>query len=203
MKKIIKKWKKKNTVLTYHNIKSVDGVDELDAIISTLGETTDDTDSDTDNEGDSDDNRESSFCCFDTGGEPETIPRKRKSRYIAPEYIFVLDDLAEELRLKSIYKLLSTNRHYKCKTILSNQWMRSIQPNSRRQLDYLLLLQGHSDEKLEQIYNELDLTVDLACFIKMYKESTIKRFSFLYVDILDGAFRQNFNTKLNIKHVCK
>jgi len=202
MKNIIKKWKKKNTVLTYHNIKSADGVDELDQIINTLGDTKDESDSDESDDSD-DDKRELSFCCFDTGGEPETIPRKRKSKYIAPEYIFVLDDLADELRLKSVYKLLSTNRHYKCKVILSNQWLRSIQPNSRRQLDYLLLLQGHSDEKLIEIYNELDLTIDLQCFIKMYKQITYnKRYSFLYVDILDGNYRQNFNTKLNINQVC-
>ena len=37
MKAIIKKWKKKkNTVLTYFNIKSIDGTDELDQIIESM-----------------------------------------------------------------------------------------------------------------------------------------------------------------------
>ena len=47
--------------------------------------------------------------------------KERKPKKLAPEYIFVFDDLGNDLRHPSITQLFKTSRHYKAKVIVSSQ----------------------------------------------------------------------------------
>jgi molybdopterin-guanine dinucleotide biosynthesis protein len=178
---------KGNAVLTYTSIKE-DGIDNLSTMIEMLR--------DPDEVEEEEEKEEEGMPILITD---ETVRKKRKPRkpkkpkYVAPEIIFVLDDLSTELRYPSVANLLKTNRHYKSKVILSSQYPNDLLPATMMQLDYLLLFGNHTLEKLELMHTRLDLSVPFDVFVKMYQIATHKKFSFLYVDATNEKYRINFN----------
>ena len=129
--------------------------------------------------------------------EPKYLKKKQhKSRYLAPEYIFIFDDLGASLRDKMIDSLLKVNRHYKAKVILSSQYVNDLSPQSRLQLDYILLFQNLPEQKLQEIYVGSDLSIDYDKFYELYKIATYKKYNFFYIDVRNETFRINFNTSI-------
>ena len=123
--------------------------------------------------------------------------KKRKPKKIAPEYIFIFDDISTDLKSPDVSKLVKQNRHYKSKVIISSQYPLDIQPQSRRQIDYWLLFAGHDKEKLEKIYHDADLNIDFDLFLKIYHEATEIKYHFLYIDTNNSEFRKDFNFKFS------
>ena len=76
--------------------------------------------------------------------------------------------------------------------------MTDLDPASRRQLDYILLLGGIPRDKLTLIYNSGDFNIQLNEFIDMYGDATAAKYSFLYADITGGTYRKNFNKQYSI-----
>lgn len=124
--------------------------------------------------------------------------KKRGKGKISPEYILVFDDLGQDLRKKSISQLLIKNRHYKCKVIISSQWLNYLMPTAIRQLDYCLLFGGFPTENMEDLYRKLNISVDFNKFIEMYKEATEKKYHFLYIDVNRNEYKKDFNEKFNV-----
>lgn len=129
----------------------------------------------------------------------ERKKRKKKAEKISPELFFIFDDLSKELQNKFVSKLLKENRHHKSKVIISSQWMSDLRPEARRQLDYCLLFKGHTADKLEKIYLDLDLAIGMGEFIRIYKHATETKYNFLYIDATNGIFRKNFNKEYEIQ----
>lgn len=123
----------------------------------------------------------------------EAKKRKKGKGKIAPEFILVFDDLGQDLRKKSISQLLIKNRHYKCKVIISSQWITYLSPVGIRQLDYCLLFSGFPDEKITDLHQKLDIGLDVNKFIQIYKQATEKKYHFLYIDINEKIFKKDFN----------
>lgn len=183
--------KEGNTILTYTSIKD-NGVDQLATIVEMLGEAIDDE------EEESSDEEEVPILVFHTPKKKrkKRKPKKpKKPKKVAPEVIFVLDDLGKELRFPSVAELVKTNRHYKCKVIMSSQYMNDLMPESIRQLDYLLMFGGHDDKKLEMIHMGLDLSVPLDKFIEMYIVATKEKYGFMYTDVRKEGYRLTFDRK--------
>eukprot|EP01113_Clastostelium_recurvatum_P021860 TRINITY_DN2595_c0_g1_i6.p1 TRINITY_DN2595_c0_g1~~TRINITY_DN2595_c0_g1_i6.p1 ORF type:complete len:289 (-),score=84.11 TRINITY_DN2595_c0_g1_i6:2864-3730(-) len=123
---------------------------------------------------------------------------KRKSgkpARLAPQHIFVFDDLAGSLKDKALSDFMTRNRHYHCKVILSSQYPNNLSIQSRTQLDYWILFKGHSADKLREIYERADLSVTYEEFERLYQEATTEepgdKYPFLYVDVRGGTFRRN------------
>jgi len=127
--------------------------------------------------------------------EDDEKPKHRKEKKMSPEYVFVFDDLGAEMRNPAVNLLLKTNRHYRCKVILSSQYVNDLMPESLKQIDYFLLFGGHSIDKLEKIYKDADLPVTFDLFLQLYKNATENKFNFLYIDTRDIKFRKNFNVE--------
>lgn len=131
-------------------------------------------------------------------GEKERPVRKpRKPKYLAPEHLFIFDDLGATLRDKAIDSLLKVNRHYKSKVIISSQYLNDLSPQARLQLDYVLLFKGLPMEKLGQIYKDIDLSIDFDEFLKYYEIATNEKFSFLYVDVRSERYRITFDREFS------
>ena len=132
--------------------------------------------------------------------QPENKIKKKvkKCKYRAPEYMIVFDDLSSELKSKSLLNLLKKNRHYKSKLIISSQWLNDILPESRKQMDLWLIFKGCTIAKLQEIYKDCDSSVPFEKFVEIYKKSTEKAHSFLYVDSRADKFRQNFDCEFMI-----
>lgn len=135
-------------------------------------------------------------------GENNVEPKKKKaklSKYQAPEYMIIFDDLSSELKSKSLLSLLKFNRHFKSKLIISSQWLHDLLPESRKQLDLFLIFKGFPEEKVALIYKDCDSSVPFETFYKIYKKSTIKPHSFMYIDTRSDQFRCNFNQQWSIE----
>jgi hypothetical protein len=130
------------------------------------------------------------FSKEDEDGKP-CKPRKPKHR--APEYMIIFDDLSGELKSKTLVELLKKNRHFKSKIIISSQWLHDLLPESRKQIDLFLIFKGFPDEKVLTIWKDCDSSVPFDVFLEVYKNATVKPFSFLYIDSRADKFRQNFN----------
>lgn len=128
--------------------------------------------------------------------EEAALAKKKKKKgkgKLAPEYILCFDDLGEDLRKKAVSQLLIKNRHFKCKTIILSQWISYLPPTAIRQLDYVLLFGGFNGEKLEDLHMKLDLSDEFKEFENKYKQATEKKYHFLYIDIAENSYRNDFN----------
>lgn len=125
--------------------------------------------------------------------------KERKSKYQAPEYMIVFDDLSSELKSRSLLSLLKFNRHFKSKLIISSQWLHDLLPESRKQIDLFLIFKGFPEEKIALIYKDCDSSVPFETFLEIYKKSTQKPHSFMYIDTRADQFRCNFDRQFLIK----
>lgn len=180
-KEILKYFKKNgNTIIPKTHFIDEDN-NELDNLISTLQEEDQEESSD----------EETKHLVFD---DPSIeVAKKEKVKQIAPEYIFVFDDLSTDLRHKSITALVKKNRHFKSKVILSSQALTDLDLQARQQIDYCLLFQGHSPQKLELIHRDLDLSIPFDQFLTLYYNATEEKYHFLYIDRNEQSYRQDFN----------
>ncbi len=127
---------------------------------------------------------------------PKDEPKERKERKpkkLAPEYIFIFDDLGNDLRHVSITQLFKTSRHYKAKVIVSSQYIHDLSTSAIKNLDYCLIFKSFNKEKLLVLYEALDLSIEFDVFEQLYHDATAEQFNFLYVDSRDNSYRKNFN----------
>ena len=109
----------------------------------------------------------------------EPIERKeRKPKKLAPEYIFIFDDLGSDLRHSSITQLCKVSRHYKCKLIFSSQYIHDLSNSAIKNLDYTLAFKYFNKEKLLVLYDALDLSIEFETFEKLYQDATAEQFNF-------------------------
>lgn len=131
--------------------------------------------------------------------ETEANTKMYKPKKIAPENLFIFDDLpAIHLRNQSIARLLKIHRHSKSSVIISSQYILDIQPQSILQLDYFIAFKGLSEEKMRGIHKLFDLSIDFPEFWKIYKHCTEEPYSFMYVSIRDEKFRCKLNKEINL-----
>ena len=115
--------------------------------------------------------------------------KEKKPKKLAPEYIFVFDDLGNDLRHPAITQLFTTSRHYKAKVIVSSQYIHDLSNSCIKNLDYT----SFNRENLLVLFESLDLSIDFELFEQLYQDATAQPFIFLYVDSRDNTYRKNFN----------
>ena len=128
----------------------------------------------------------------------ERVKKKKKNKLIAPKYLFIFDDISSELKNKSVDKLLKTNRHFKCRVIVSTQWITDLLPSSRRQIQSYILFPGHNTEKLETIYENADVHITFEKFLELYHDATSERYNFFFFSSDYDDYRKNFNERYEI-----
>jgi hypothetical protein len=133
---------------------------------------------------------------LDDEDDPVKEPKERKEKYKSPEWIFVFDDLSDELKTPTLMSYLKKNRHYKSKFIISSQYYKDIAPAARKQVDYYLVFKGASDDLLEVVHKDSDLPIDFDVFQGLYSYATKEPYTFLYIDKANSKLRKNFNEEL-------
>jgi len=130
----------------------------------------------------------------------KAIERKeRKPKRLSPEYVFIFDDLGNDLRHQSITQLFKTSRHYKAKVIVSSQYIHDLSNSCIKNLDYTLIFKSFNREKLLVLFEALDLSIDFELFEQLYLDATAEPFNFLYVDSRENTYRKNFNKEYLLK----
>lgn len=132
--------------------------------------------------------------------QEEKKKRKPKIKILSPETIIIIDDCSHSLKDAVVSKLLKINRHLKTKVIISSQNLTDMYLQSIRQLDYLIVFKGLKTniQKLKQIYDNTDLTPSFDEFKKIYEFATEGNYNFLYIDVVNSAFRKNFNESIEM-----
>ena len=124
----------------------------------------------------------------------------KHSQYAHPEYIFIFDDISNELRDPFVAHLHKTNRHYLAKIITSSQYPNDMMPSSCKQQDYWLLFAGHSEDKLAKIFKDCDTRISFDKFVQVYKQVTSVPYQFLLIDVANDQYRRNFDaTPISVK----
>lgn len=123
---------------------------------------------------------------------------KDRDPYQSPEFILIFDDLSNELKFPSLVSLLKKNRHFKLKIIISSQYLNDLKPESIRQLDYVLLFKGQTDDKLIKVLTACDLAIDFPTLKAIYDDAVKEPFGFLYISVREDQFRKNFDKMYSI-----
>ncbi len=130
----------------------------------------------------------------------EKKKKKKRPKEKAPKIIFVFDDLSTEIKAPSLTALMKKNRHFKSKIIIASQYWNDMDLQARKQIDYVLLFQGLSKSltKLSDIYKNCDLSIPFELFVNLYRFCTAERFHFMWIDVINSAFRKDFSHKIVI-----
>lgn len=178
---IIKWMNRKKMDYELHTSVFEDGKNILSKILSEMGNPDDD---------EKEEKPKLKYIMFDDSDEDEYIYKPKK---IAPEYLFIFDDVSTDLKNPIINNLLKTNRHYKSKVILSSQYPNDLMPEARKQIDIWIIFKGHSTDKLELIHKDMDTSVSFPKFYDIYKNAIEGQYNFLLYDKTTNMFRRNFN----------
>lgn len=131
--------------------------------------------------------------------EEENERKPRKSKFRACDYMIIFDDLSGELKEPSLVELLKKNRHYKTKIIISSQYLNDLKPESRKQIDLMMIFKGFPEAKLLEIYKDCDSSVPFNTFSELYKKATEIPHSFLYIDTRSDSYRCCFDKQFIIE----
>jgi len=124
----------------------------------------------------------------------EVQVKVQKPKKVAPNIIFVFDDISNEIRNnKDVRSLLKMNRHFKSKTIISSQDVLDLYPDSRDQIDIWIIFKGFTEDKLLEIYKSSHQSISFIKFMEFYSNATKEKYNFLMIDKGNGEYRKNFN----------
>jgi hypothetical protein len=125
----------------------------------------------------------------------EPFPKTGK---IAADYIFVLDDIANQLSMPIVNALLKIQRHLRTKIIISSQDFKDLMPEAAMQIDYMLLLRGQNEERLKSAYERSDHHIEFPVFERLYRHATQEPFHFMFYNKRLGEYRHNFTRIMEI-----
>ena len=132
----------------------------------------------------------------------EEKPKKRKPKYLAPEYLIVFDDISAELRSPPVAKLMKEARHYKMRVVASSQYLFDIDKGSRCQIQTWLIFKGQPEEKMKSIYEMAEVHEPFETFYNAYKIATTETKNcthpFFYYDCTTGDYRRCFSQRIII-----
>jgi predicted transcriptional regulator len=171
-KKIIDMLESKGcNVIKYTHFK--DGKENIvENLLNELKEHSDDEDDQETTDEESSDDIE--VCKFENNQNDIRAKKPRKPKKISAEWVLVFDDMGSEMRNKAINQLSKVLRHYKARTFFLQQYLFDLDAQARKQLDYVILFKSFNEEKLKNIYESLDLSVDFQTFIDLYHFATDK-----------------------------
>lgn len=129
-----------------------------------------------------------SFIMFGGKAENKKPPKPKK---VTPKFVFVFDDISEDLRNPSVAFLLKKNRHFGIMNIISTQSLKDLSPSAFRQIDFALLFKNLDAKSLSEIHAKLVLPTPLQTFYAIYQFATEGNHNFLYIDKAP-SYRQNF-----------
>lgn len=185
-KVIFKYFKKKgNPILKYTSIFE-EKIDKLQLLLDTFK---------VDNDDDEEEKEEIKYIAVDDDEDEQT---KRKPKKIAPEIIFIFDDLSKSMRTPSFSTLIKTNRHFKSKVIISSQNVKDILPEARENIDVLILFKGIKKDLLETICEDFNIKLPFDKFLEVYKFATKGNYNFLNIITKEHEYRKTFNSRIVI-----
>lgn len=122
----------------------------------------------------------------------------KKMKNIFPRWIYVFDDINQELKSLSLSYLIATHRHFRTCLIISSQYFNYLRSEARINMNYLLITGSIPEKKLKDIYTEFNPgNMSWEDFFNLYAAVTSKPHTFLYISrVHKDDMRVNFNYKI-------
>ena len=87
-------------------------------------------------------------------GECELLDLPEKKKQKSPELFIIFDDITGEIKDPAVKSLCNMSRHFRSKIMLTCHALNDIQPDTKLQCDYLLIIGNHPIHLLEKIHKE-------------------------------------------------
>lgn len=141
--------------------------------------------------------------------DPLTYDEHADNVYKDKNFIIVIDDLSAETQKSAALKnLMKSNRHLKCKLIISTQYLNDLPPDGINNLSHAFLFDkiqiDKAKNKLREFYDKIGMTnMSYDKFEKMYRDATKptksgeRSHSFLFMDIDNEVYRRNLDEEYN------
>jgi len=123
----------------------------------------------------------------------------REPEKTSAKWIFIFDDIPNKDLRSNAMNFVQRSRHYKIRTFICTQHLSNLTPIVRKMVTTALLFRSFSRDKLQIIYEDLDVEVPFSVFENIYKYATHDPYHFLTYDTQQQRFRKNFNTEILIE----
>lgn len=110
-------------------------------------------------------------------------------------YLIIIDDLSCYLKEPSIALLLKNGRHLRTRVILSSQYYNDLNKSARANIDYYILFKNISQDKIDEIFVNCDISVPQEKFNAAYRDAVSTPYSFLMICKNEDELRKNLNEK--------
>jgi hypothetical protein len=129
----------------------------------------------------------------------EREKKEKKPKYQSSKYVFIFDDLANEINSNNYETLLKRARHYGISTLSSTQHLFDIRPGARAQMRVWLLFKGLNEDRLHNVYETIGSQMDFEKFKAMYEHCTKQQYGFMYIAPRSTEYRINFDRKFDLE----
>lgn len=128
--------------------------------------------------------------------QPESkVKSKKNYKDSVPENVFIFDDLSmDETRSPHIGNLMKKSRHYKARVFVSGQYFYQLSPIARAQLYQICMWKNMPDKNLKEIEKEVSGWISPEEFETVYRENTIKPYSFIVIFLKRTYITAGLNT---------
>lgn len=110
------------------------------------------------------------------------------------DFIIIVDDLAKQLKANPTFdEWLKNSRHTIRNFILCSQSPKDCSPDMLDQMDNIILFRKMPPERLIHIHECCGMDIKFGKLLKLYKEVTKKKYSFLFIDNKNDEYYDNFN----------
>lgn len=129
---------------------------------------------------------------------PPVEEQPKKKKYVTPKYMFIFDDISNQLKNPAVSRFMKIHRHFLASCIISSQYVKDLLPQSIAQIDYFICFKNFSVERLQHIHKLLDLSVSFDDYLKLYYYAVSEPYSFLYTNVRTEQMRKGFNKVISI-----
>ena len=121
--------------------------------------------------------------------------QRRLGFKVRPIYLIFDDFIDNQVfnsRRSCVASLFKRGRHCNISVFLTSQYYKDVPKNIRALAHYRFLFNPHDDDALQDIADENRLTLSKESFVRLFKEHTKERYSFIIVDKKKGRLLRNF-----------
>lgn len=116
----------------------------------------------------------------------------RREKKIAPEdeeFLFVFDDLGDELNQKQYYEFIKRTAHYKVKTITATQGISDTYTQGLNQMSYIAIFGSSPPGTLEKVVERSGFNISMETVTYLYNKYTRNVGDFILFDTVNGTVR--------------
>ncbi len=112
--------------------------------------------------------------------------------------LIIIDDLINQFKRnnKTLLKLIYNRAHYNISLMITSQKFRELPLQYRSNASHIIQFGTKNISELDSFMNETNIFYNKQDFLKLIKEIFIKKYSFIYVNMIDNKCFKNFEEEI-------